>query len=79
MRYGIVVDKDGETSRAYGITALPTMMLVDKKGVVREVFIGFDPQARARVEALTEDAPRRAAVRRLAGRADAVRPPPDAR
>jgi thiol-disulfide isomerase/thioredoxin len=43
MRYGIVVDKDGDTSRAYGITGLPTMLLIDKKGVVREVFVGFDP------------------------------------
>jgi thiol-disulfide isomerase/thioredoxin len=50
MRYGIVVDKDGETSRAYGVTALPTMLLVDKKGVVREVFIGYDPTGDARVE-----------------------------
>ena len=23
MRYGVVVDKDGETSRAYGVTGLP--------------------------------------------------------
>ena len=51
MRYGIVVDKDGDTSRAYGITGLPTMLLVDKKGVVRDVFIGFDPSGEAKVEA----------------------------
>jgi len=51
MRYGIVVDKDGDTSRAYGITGLPTMLLVDKKGVVREVYVGFDPTGEARVEA----------------------------
>lgn len=43
MRYPIVVDKDAETSRAYGITSLPTMLVLDKKGVVREVFVGFDP------------------------------------
>ncbi|HSO35718.1 MAG TPA: redoxin family protein, partial [Labilithrix sp.] len=62
MRYGIVVDKDGDTSRAYGVTALPTMLLVDKKGVVREVFVGYDPGAEARVESalkalLAESAP----------------------
>jgi peroxiredoxin len=50
MRYGIVVDKEGETSRAYGVTALPTMLLIDKKGIVREVFIGYDPTGDARVE-----------------------------
>ena len=62
MRYGIVVDKDGDTSRAYGVTALPTMLLVDKKGIVREVFVGYDPGAEARVETalkalLAESAP----------------------
>ncbi len=51
MRYGIVVDKDGETSRAYGVTALPTMLIVDKKGIVRDVVIGFDPSSNVRVEA----------------------------
>jgi thiol-disulfide isomerase/thioredoxin len=62
MRYGIVVDKDGDTSRAYGVSALPTVLLVDKKGVVRDVFIGFDPSGDARLEAalkalLAETAP----------------------
>jgi thiol-disulfide isomerase/thioredoxin len=51
MRYPLVIDKDGETSRAYNITGLPTMVLVDKKGVVRDVFIGFDPAGDARLEA----------------------------
>jgi thiol-disulfide isomerase/thioredoxin len=50
MRYGVVVDGAGETSRAYGITSLPTMLLVDKAGVVREVFVGFDPGGTARLE-----------------------------
>jgi thiol-disulfide isomerase/thioredoxin len=62
MRYGIVVDKDGDTSRAYGVSALPTMLLVDKKGVIRDVFIGYDPSGDARLEAslktlLAETAP----------------------
>ena len=62
MRYGIVVDKDGTTSRAYGVAALPTMLLIDKKGVVREVFVGFDPSGEAGLEAklkalLAEPAP----------------------
>lgn len=51
MRYGIVVDNDGDTSRAYGITGLPTMVLVDKKGVIRDVFVGYDPGGGARLEA----------------------------
>jgi thiol-disulfide isomerase/thioredoxin len=51
MRYPSVVDKAGETSRAYGISGLPTVVLVDKTGVVRDVFVGFDPSADARLEA----------------------------
>lgn len=51
MRYPIVVDKDGDTSRAYGITGLPTMLLVDKKGIVRDVVVGYDPTGDAKVEA----------------------------
>lgn len=43
MRYPSVVDKAGDTSRAYNVGALPTMVVIDKKGVVREVFVGFDP------------------------------------
>jgi thiol-disulfide isomerase/thioredoxin len=51
MRYGVVVDKDGDTSRAHGVSALPTMILIDKKGVVRDVLIGYDPSGDARLEA----------------------------
>jgi peroxiredoxin len=43
MKYGIVVDAQGETSRAYGVRGLPTMFVVDKRGVIREVQVGFDP------------------------------------
>lgn len=66
MRYPIVVDDTSDTSRAYGITGLPTMILVDKRGVVRDVFVGFDPDGSAELEAsvrklLAEPAPPSAA------------------
>ena len=51
MHYPVVVDKDGETSRAYNVTGLPTMILIDKQGVVRDVFIGFDPGGDVALEA----------------------------
>jgi thiol-disulfide isomerase/thioredoxin len=50
MRYPIVLDTAGDTSRAYGVSALPTLVLVDKNGVVRDVFIGFDPQGEQELE-----------------------------
>jgi peroxiredoxin len=37
---------------AYGVSALPTLFVVDKKGVVRDVFVGFDPDQDAHVEEL---------------------------
>jgi len=50
MKYPTVVDTSGETSRAYGITGLPTMVLVDRAGVVRDVFVGFDPTGDTRIK-----------------------------
>jgi thiol-disulfide isomerase/thioredoxin len=52
MRYPSVVDGAGETSRAYGITGLPTLVLIDRAGIVRDVSIGFDPSGDARLEGM---------------------------
>lgn len=62
MRYPVVVDGLGETSKSYGVTNLPTLVLIDKAGVVRDVFVGFDPGGEAKLEAavrglLAEPAP----------------------
>jgi thiol-disulfide isomerase/thioredoxin len=43
MSYTVGSDATGATSSAYGVMALPTMYLLDKKGVIREVYTGFDP------------------------------------
>jgi thiol-disulfide isomerase/thioredoxin len=65
MRYPSVIDTQGDTSRSYAISGLPTMVLVDKAGVVRDVYVGFDPGVEARLEAmikklLAEPAPAKA-------------------
>ena len=62
MRYGVAVDKNAQTTRAYGVASLPTLIIIDKRGVVRDVAIGFDPGADARLDAtvrslLAEPAP----------------------
>ncbi|MCA9589147.1 MAG: redoxin domain-containing protein [Myxococcales bacterium] len=54
MRYPVVIDTNAETSQRYGVSALPTMLLIDKRGVVREVFVGYDPGAHARLDALVQ-------------------------
>jgi thiol-disulfide isomerase/thioredoxin len=52
MRYPVASDVQAETSKAYGVSALPTLFVIDKKGVVRDVSVGYDPGHDAAVEAL---------------------------
>jgi peroxiredoxin len=54
MKYSVVVDGEGETSRAYGIGSLPTLFVIDKRGVVREVGVGFDPSMEGALERLVK-------------------------
>ena len=42
ISYGVVSDVPEDTMSDYSVRALPTIFLVDKKGVIRDVFIGFD-------------------------------------
>jgi thiol-disulfide isomerase/thioredoxin len=51
MRYGVGVDKHAQTTRTYGVGSLPTLVVIDKRGVVRDVAIGFDPGADERLDA----------------------------
>jgi thiol-disulfide isomerase/thioredoxin len=43
VAYPLAADSEGETSRGYGVTTLPTLLVIDKRGVVREVAVGYDP------------------------------------
>jgi thiol-disulfide isomerase/thioredoxin len=43
VSYALAADSQGETTRAYGVSTLPTLLVIDKRGVVREVAIGYDP------------------------------------
>ena len=54
MRYAIGSDAKGETSAVYGVSALPTMFLIDKKGVIREVLVGYDPSHQKSLEKLMQ-------------------------
>jgi peroxiredoxin len=54
MRYPVASDPDEATARAYGVSALPTMYLVDKKGVIREVAVGYDPAQHKEMEKLIQ-------------------------
>jgi thiol-disulfide isomerase/thioredoxin len=56
MQYGIGADRHGQTTRSYGVLSMPTLVVVDKRGVVRDVTVGYDP---------AEDAPLEATVKTL--------------
>jgi thiol-disulfide isomerase/thioredoxin len=52
MRYAVAVDRHSETTRSYGVLSLPTVVVIDRRGVVRDVAIGYDSSEDARLEAL---------------------------
>jgi thiol-disulfide isomerase/thioredoxin len=54
MRYPVASDPQAATSKAYGVSSLPTLFIIDRKGVVRDVAIGYDPGQDAEVEALVK-------------------------
>jgi peroxiredoxin len=50
IRYAVGIDKHSETTRSYGVASLPTLVVVDKRGVVRDVSVGYDPSDEGRLE-----------------------------
>jgi thiol-disulfide isomerase/thioredoxin len=54
LRYPVAVDRSAETTRAYGVVGLPTLVVIDRRGIVREVSVGYDPGEDARLEALVK-------------------------
>ena len=53
-RHGLAVDPEGQTTQSYGVRAMPTVFVLDKKGIVRDVFVGYDPARLATAQALVE-------------------------
>jgi len=52
MHYGVASDRHGQTSRTYGVVSLPTLVVIDKRGVVRDVSVGYDPTGDVRLDAM---------------------------
>ena len=42
IQYQVAADATGQTARAYRAYAVPTLLLLDREGVVREVVVGLD-------------------------------------
>lgn len=54
MSYALFTDGSGETQRAYRAFALPTLFVIDRKGVVRDVMVGFSTERLRSIEGLVE-------------------------
>jgi thiol-disulfide isomerase/thioredoxin len=50
MRYPVAVDTHTQTTRSYGVVSLPTLVIIDKRGVVRDVTVGYDPSEDGRLD-----------------------------
>jgi thiol-disulfide isomerase/thioredoxin len=51
LEYPVLSDPDGLTAQAYQAFALPTLFVIDRGGVVRDVSVGYDPARIAELEA----------------------------
>lgn len=51
LSYPVLSDPDGLTAQAYQAFALPTLFVIDRQGVVRDVSVGYDPARIAQIEA----------------------------
>ena len=54
IKYPSLSDPGSMVSRAYHVSGIPSLFVVDRRGVVREVFVGFDPTRDAKLEALVQ-------------------------
>ena len=50
LHYSLSSDPVGSSFSAFGVRSLPTIVLIDKRGLVREVRVGFDSAAEASIE-----------------------------
>jgi peroxiredoxin len=53
LTYPILVDADNHVMEKYGVTAFPTSLVIDRKGVVRLAEVGFDPGKHTVAETVT--------------------------
>jgi len=59
MSYPVLHDEGGEVGRLYDVSRMPVMVLIDRNGIIREVFEGFrrgnEQQYLERVQALLRE------------------------
>ena len=53
--YPVGIDTEGKTPKAYGVKAMPTSYIIDKKGVIRYVHKGFKPKDMKKIQKLVAE------------------------
>lgn len=43
LTYTILVDSSSKVARQYGVRGIPTAYIIDKKGVIRNIHVGYSP------------------------------------
>jgi len=46
----VLLDSDSSVAGAYGVQGIPTLVVIDKNGNVRQKFVGYDPQLESKLE-----------------------------
>ena len=54
IRYPVASDESGKTSRDWRALSIPTLFVIDRSGVVREVVVGYSSDRLAEAERLVE-------------------------
>jgi thiol-disulfide isomerase/thioredoxin len=54
MTYTVASDTASRVAGDYGVTALPTLFVIDKRGVIRDVHVGYDPGGSGMLEKLIQ-------------------------
>jgi thiol-disulfide isomerase/thioredoxin len=54
FEFHVVMDREGKTSHSYGVSGIPTFILIDKEGVVRLALVGFGPDTAKKLDAAIE-------------------------
>lgn len=52
--YGIASDTVGATFKTYRVHNIPALFVIDKRGVIREVSLGYDPSEQAHLERVVQ-------------------------
>lgn len=55
LQIAVPLDKDGSVARKYGVRGIPTMVIVDKDGVVEKVHVGSSPGLKGELTRVLDD------------------------